>query len=717
MSFLQPNLLVFLVLAAIPVVLYIIFRMRRREVPWGAGYILRLTVSQKKKQNIWKQICVIALRTVLLAALVAAFARPFMPQTSGFAGGEYPRGPERLHRIVLIDNSASMMALSGTTTRLDAARAAASRLAVSLRSGDLCEVIAMAPASPSDDVRVVSIKGLSKSDAVSSQIDEITLSQKPINPVAAIRSAIERFRDVAAPQRQLIVVTDLCRTDWAASDELAVFGEQLASLNVRGVTLSLGSKAAANLAIESLTPGSEIVFAGQPTNLYASLANFGDGRSPETALRFFIDGKLDSEQAIALPPGGRKVVVVPLSLDVGTHRIEARLGADILPFDDSHDCFVNARAGVRLLVVTPTGESAQGFEREGAFLERTFLAAEGAPFGLKVTVIDADKLLEQSFNETDAVILAGVDSLPQPTIAGMLRFLRRGGGVLLSVAPGMDVSKFNASFRDLLPATLSEPARSGDLDYDRYTSIQSSDIDTPLLKEFEESRNGELSAARVYSHYRTDPIKIDSADGDAITLLAYSSGAPALLERRIGKGKALLWTTTLGGRWCSLAVHHAYQPMLLRLMNHVVGSGAFPLNVAIGEPLIAPLPEGVESCSITTPDAKLLPVEPVMSGDRRFVRFEGTSTPGNYELIDQNSKLIATFSVHRDMRESDLRMINTRETFALEKSLGAPVVGDDDGLRTSLWRKGDGHERGGWLLAAVMLLVALDAFLTWIWFR
>lgn len=717
MSFLQPNLLPFLLLAAIPVVLYIIFRMRRREVPWGASYVLRLTVSQKKKQNIWKQVCVIALRTLMLAALVAAFARPFMAQHSGAGGSEYPRGPERLHRVVLLDNSVSMTALSGSTTRFDAARATASSLAGSLRSGDLCEVIAMAPESPKAELSRTSIAGRAKPEAVAAAIDQLTTSEGPIDTAAAMRLAIERFRDAAAPQRQLIVVTDLCRTDWAAADELVVFGEQLEAMNVRSVMLAAGPKDASNLAIESLTPGSELVFAGQPTNLYASLANFGDGRSPDTSLRFYIDGKLDSEQVIALPPGGRKTVVYPLKLDAGSHRVEARLGSDILQRDDAFECFVNARAGVRVLVVTPTGDTAQGFEREGVFLERTLTAAEGAPFDLKVSVIDSDKLLEQSFNDADVVILAGIDSLPQSTVGGMLRFIRRGGGVVISVAPGTDASKFNACFRGLAPATLVEPARAGDLDYDRYVSIQSSDIDLPLLMEFEEGRNGELSAARVYNHFRVEPVKTDATGSEGVALLSLSSGAPVLLERSIGKGKSLLWTTTLGGRWCSLAVHHAYQPMLLRLINHLVGSGAFPRNVAAGEPLIAPLPEGVESCSITTPDAKLVAIEPVTAGDRRFVRYEGAAKPGIYELQDQGSKVIATFCVRRDMRESDLRMLGPRESASLEKSLGTRIATDDASLRASLWREGDGREGAGWLLAIVMALVALDAFLTWIWFR
>lgn len=720
MNLIQPSLLPFLVLATIPVVLYILFRLRRTQVGWGASYILKQTLKQKRRQNIWKQIAVITLRTLMLAALVLAFARPLRSLQRDAADASYPHGPQRLHRVLLIDNSRSMLALSGSVSRLDAARITASSIIAGMRVGDTCDVVALAPSSgAAKDASplTLAIRVPSTAADASRELAALTPSQSPVDFSAALRVAISRFREVAAPERQLIVFTDLCRIDHPHPEDLGVFGEQLTSLNARVAVLSLNSRETPNLAIASLTPGVEDVLAGQVTNLYADVFNFGDSASPETPLKFSIDGKVESEHVIALPPGGHRTIALPATLTPGRHKVEARVGADAFPSDDTAIALVNARAGINILLVTPSDEKAEGFEREGEFLRRALSSTAEAPFKLQLNELTSNQFFEQSLNEPDVVILAGVSAVDGATAKALAKFVGRGGGLVVSVGPATDAAAINASLAPLLPATLGEPIRTGELDYDRYLTIQTADLDTPLLREFELPYNGDLAAARIYNHYRVTPPTDTAAAAASRTLVSYATGAPMLLERKVGRGRVMLVTTTLGAGWNSMPVHQAYQPFLLRLVNELVGNIAVPRNVAQGKPMIADLPPGDGELFFTTPDAKLEPVKPVTVGSRRFVRYEAARTPGVYELQDSSGKVLASFVVAGDTRESDLRGLEPAGVAKLEKAVGGKVAYDDAGLRSALWREGDGAEVSGLFLLAVALMLALDAFLTWVWFR
>ena len=144
MRFLEPSLLFFLALAALPVILYLLFRLRRNEVEWGASYVLRLTLRSGRRRGRWQQVAILALRTLLVAALVAAFARPLLPRGGG-RPDDFVHPPGTLHRVVLVDNSRSMLASYGATNRLDAAREALTELLVSTHPGDTCHVIPLCP--------------------------------------------------------------------------------------------------------------------------------------------------------------------------------------------------------------------------------------------------------------------------------------------------------------------------------------------------------------------------------------------------------------------------------------------------------------------------------------------------------------------------------------------------------------------------------------------
>ncbi len=102
MTFLAPAILLALPLCVLPVIVHLIHLYRRRQVKWAAMIFLIAAQRMSKGLSRLRQILILALRVLLLLALILVVARPLSGGWLGLTGGV----PETV--LVLLDRSASM---------------------------------------------------------------------------------------------------------------------------------------------------------------------------------------------------------------------------------------------------------------------------------------------------------------------------------------------------------------------------------------------------------------------------------------------------------------------------------------------------------------------------------------------------------------------------------------------------------------------------------
>ncbi len=118
MTFLQPYLLWLLPLAALPVVIHLLNRMRFRTVHWAATSFLFSANRASTRYARLRQILLLACRVLALLAMLLAVARPL---AGGWAGWMLSSSPDVV--LILLDRSASMEtrdAQTGVTRRQQA---------------------------------------------------------------------------------------------------------------------------------------------------------------------------------------------------------------------------------------------------------------------------------------------------------------------------------------------------------------------------------------------------------------------------------------------------------------------------------------------------------------------------------------------------------------------------------------------------------------------
>src|SRR6266404_446847 len=104
MSFLNPFFFIGSLMLAVPVIIHLVRREKSEIVPFSSLMFLLRVPKRSIRQQILKNLLLMALRVLLLALLVGAFARPYFTQS---ARPNAPTGSER-SMVMLLDNSYSM---------------------------------------------------------------------------------------------------------------------------------------------------------------------------------------------------------------------------------------------------------------------------------------------------------------------------------------------------------------------------------------------------------------------------------------------------------------------------------------------------------------------------------------------------------------------------------------------------------------------------------
>jgi len=187
MTFLNPILAaVGLGCIAIPIIIHILMRRRRRPVAWGAmKFLLEAYRRQRRRVNL-EQILLLATRCLLVALLALALGKPVL----GAAGLLGSAGPRTLY--LLIDNSLTSSVVTGGvpggSPALERSKAQALNLLAQLDQGRGDRVAVLTLASPNDGLVLPATPDLAGAG-------ELIRALSPADSRADFSGALARVRD------------------------------------------------------------------------------------------------------------------------------------------------------------------------------------------------------------------------------------------------------------------------------------------------------------------------------------------------------------------------------------------------------------------------------------------------------------------------------------------------------------------------------------------
>lgn len=611
-GFLVPALLAGLGALLLPVLLHLRHKDRDRPLRFPSLMFLeKLPIRTERRQRIsdWP---LLLLRALLLTLLVLAFARPVLTNRTTAAGDTRTRAV-----VVLLDRSLSMGYTGVWPRAVDSAKAVIQRL----EAGDRVAVVAY------DDAADVLQRLTTDKTAALGALGRVTPLRRGTRLAPALRVARQLLLDAPFAAAEIVVISDLQR---ASAQGIA--GVELPSgVTVRGI--GVGSPTWVNSAVRTVE--AKRVQQGDRSMLAvkARVQSHGLTAPREVQAALSVNGRDAGAQRAMLSSTGETVVTfAPVPAPDGAVSVRVALPADALAADDSMVAVVPRDDALRVALVAPDGG-------ETLFAERA-LGIGQAP----AVVVDRVSSAPAS---TDALARTGVvlfwDVAPAPS-AALDAWLAKGGGVVVVAGPRL------AARRGDLPAYL--PVKAGgmaDRISDRGGALRDLRLDHPLFAPFRDVPEA-LRAVRVWRYARFD------AKPTAEVLARFDDGAPAVLEQRVGDGRAVTLALPLDSRGGDFPLQPTFLPFMRQLMLHTSGRDATPLWHVTGESWI--VPTTISDAVVQTPTGQLVRPRADSTGNAVALTDGGLYTAYRERVSGEPAAMLA---VNVAPGESELTPIDTTE--------------------------------------------------------
>lgn len=616
--FVNPALLGGLGLIALPVLIHLLSRRQFRRIAWGAMRFLLEAERENRRRVRFEQWLLIALRCLAMALLALLLARPFV-QPGLVASLLGDRGQVR--RVVLIDDSASLAFRSGVTQDFASLREAAERLLGWLHAGTVGDPITVYLTSQPNDPLVAGQR------LTAAMLDDLLVRVRKLGPVnrpAQPRRALQTVaEDLLAGEKgsraDVYVLSDFQRSEWLALDSAsaAVF-EPLSRLDpgeLRVTLIATGVADRDNAAVLDARLERPQTIAGLPAVVHATVANYA--QKPLEGARVQVD-----VNGAPLPPvlvetvaaGKTRTVSVEVTFpDEGFSELAIGVDAlDGLRADNTRRLTLPVKRSLATLLVN--GQPATDPVRDEVYYLRNALAPAGQfSSGIRVQTIDPSEIAATALDAFDCVVLCNVAAPGPGAVAAIQRYVQEGGGLVFFLGEEVgDPQEYNRAFYaggdGLLPLPLKELRRRAGV---RPAVGLLRTGDHPVTAMFPAGGAALSEHVRFHTYYRCAEPGTTGADGvlplreDAtgqsaaarpppavLARFTDDTQSPALVERSFGRGRVLLFASSVDPDWNDWArtVDGSYVVTLLELVQHAARRAAGRSSFVAGETLTLSLP-------------------------------------------------------------------------------------------------------------------------------
>lgn len=665
LGFANPLLLWGLAAAALPLLVHLFFRRRPRPVPFPALELLLRARQQTERRLRLRRVLLFLARTALLAAAALAIARPAL--RSSTAAAATARGPAAT--AILLDASASMGYRLGGATLFERAREDALASLASLGNDEpatalVCDGGTPRAAPPGFDR--AGVRRLLESAAPTFLHADLTACA-----AAAVRALSDSASSRMLAQR-LVVATDLTAAAWRLDAPPPLVQTPSGAVRPEVVLLDAARGAALpDLGITDLAVEPDPAMGPRGYRVTVTLANRGPRAVADVpvVLRtgFATGGPVAVRAFASVPPGGVIQKQLGLSFPAGgPAAVQVSLPEDALAYDDARAATVAVPREVRALVVD--GAASPVKYRDEAFFVEAALSSPASP--VRPTVVDAESLGGVKLDGYDVVMLLNVRSLGAK--ARELRdFVERGGGLFVALGGQVDPDRYGEELGPLLPRglhlvkTAAEKGTPGAAE--RAARFATVDYAHPALSIFAGAAGEGLEGARTWKYMLLKPGDPKRADAGHV-LMAFDDGAPALVEARRGRGRVLLFTSTMDREWSDWAIRTSFLPAVQRFAAWLAGSLEERRDAPsrVGAPREVRPAEGQRVVALLGPDGRERPLAapaaggpPVAAPDRPGL-WQVKVEEGGRERLDP----ALAFAVLPDPREADTTRLDPSELTA-----------------------------------------------------
>jgi hypothetical protein len=688
-QFLFPAFLSALAVISIPIIIHLFYFRRFKRVYFTNVRFLKEVKEETSNRQKLRNLLVLLMRCLAIAAMVLAFAQPFIPLGSGAKKGEQAVS-------VFVDNSFSMNALSQDAPLLELAKQRARDIVTAYNVTDRFQIL-------TNDFEGRDQRLVSKDDALS-RIEEIRTSPASRDLSKVLIRQQQCLNTGKQENKTAYLVSDF-QTNIA---DLSSFRDTLLDINL----VPMRAVQARNVSIDSVWFENPVQILNQPANLLVKLSNRSDEEATDIRLSLLHDGQTKPVGAVNIPANGSLLDTVSFTiLHSGWH--ESRLSLTDYPVQFDDDYFLTFYVAERINVLTVNASGANKF-LDNAFLGAKYFQQDNA---------DARSLDYSKFADYQLIILNELPSISSGLANELKTFAQNGGNVLAFPSQNADLNSYDAFLQNFAAGKL------GAFDP---TPRQASQLNTEefIFRDVFLNKSANLRLPSTQGNFRLAP-----ARGEQI--LTYRDGSAYLAKFPQGDGALYCCAAPLNEQVNDLVRNgEIFVPMLFKMA--IAGTKGRQIAYTIGRDEVLETKHRVSARGETNYKLRMVTENSAAKGadanssagnNQEFIpeqRIFGSKvllTPGTqirdagwYQLHLQGDSTLAEYAFNYDRRESDLRfktdealaegLFPNMKVLATSAEANFSQVVDEQERGIVLWR---------WCVIFALLFLALEVLFLRLW--
>ena len=694
LNFLSPLYLFGLLGMTIPIMVHLLTRRQQKHLRFSAVHLLLQSQKRSIKRSTPNRRFLLFIRCLGIALLSLALANPIF----SFSGPSdfLPNSPSA--NVFILDDSYSMGTLADQKSYYTHAVDALLDMSQSLSSESVYSVV-----SASGPARV-----LLDWSTDSSKAEKLLKLSQPSSRTTDIGQAIaETFRlldSASQKKKRVYILTDRDKNGWN-EESFSLTGETRYPINI--IDFSGMRQGGNRAAVEHTEVKQEFLSNSRVIRVKTKILNLSQTKPiRKLKVSLWINGKKQNEGTLDIPTksSAEKEFSFPLKENVALNG-EVRIENDSLLKDNVRFFNYQPNRTIKTLVVDGDPKTIE-HQSETFYLERALNPFSVSLSNIEPTVSTLAELSTRDLFDYSVIMLCNVRDLPFGYEQELEKFVMRGGALFITLGDQVDAKFYNERMDNILSVRLQaihQIAKDGEP-----FRLLIKPSKHPVLKVLKGRTLEEMKSIRFHSLYSVEPRE----DLKLTVLMSFENKFPALIESTAGKGKVILFVSSIDRDWNNFSIQPTFLPWIQRWVKYSArGLDSLMLKeLLVGEPFSREEPSESSQTYIVLPGGKT--TRP--SFENGQVTFESTNRPGIYQLYrgsskaDTNATLLqlppgtepaGSFSVNIDTTESSSIKITNEE---IENFLPGMDITYFDGYQK---RDLNGSEGGSPMSTAFMLLM------------
>jgi uncharacterized membrane protein len=623
MTFLNPAVLFGLIAASIPIIIHLLNLRKLKKIDFSTLQFLKELQKNKIRKIKIKQWLLLALRVLIILAIVTAFARPTLVGVS--IGGT--TSAAKTTAIFILDDTFSMSVVDQNGSYFNQAKEAIKNILTQFEEGDEFGLVLVSH-QPDE------IEKTSNLNKFRQEVDATNISFTSGKLNNAIIKAAQLIGEAKNFNKEIYLLTDFQKGRLAVENEITDLREQLGE-QVRLYSFNYSGKEVFNFGIDELKLNTQIFEKDKPVKFDAVVKNYSDRAKDNLVVSLFVNGDRLAQQSINLNPGESKTASLEaLAKNYGYSEALVEIEEDDILEDNKRftSFFIPEKIPVLILYDdindTKLVEAALKSVSEKDYFELTLKNVEQIS-GIQLNNYQVTILLSSDFMNAS-------DKLKQ--------FISSGKGVIVLPSSDLSSSNFNNSL-----SSINIPSGGGLIKTEKGQSVRFNEIDFnhPVFENiFIEEKKKQVESPEFYSYYKINPA------GKGKSIITLEDESSFLSEYSINAGKVLLFSSSPVFKWSDFPIKSIFAPLVTKSVMYLASNNGADNNYLAGEII------NVNVSERTLPQIKIIKLnsnQDVINIDAQqttnFISYDQTSLTGNYKFYS-GDKLLSVATVNTDPAES-----------------------------------------------------------------